>query len=49
MGEVALEALQSLHKRGLVFSLVADANTVRAVLSERYPDLLAENGGPSRP
>jgi hypothetical protein len=30
----------------LVISLAVAASTVRAVLSERCPDLLAENGGP---
>jgi hypothetical protein len=45
-GEEVLEALQSLRKRGLVISLAVAASTVRAVVSERCPDLLAENGGP---
>ncbi len=38
--------MQSLRKRGLVISLAVAASTVRAVLSEWCPDLLAENGGP---
>jgi hypothetical protein len=45
-GEAALAALQSLRKRGTVISLAVAAGTVRAVLSDRCPDLLAENSGP---
>jgi hypothetical protein len=45
-GEAVLKALQSLRKRDLVISLGVAARTVRTVLIERCPDLLAENGGP---
>jgi hypothetical protein len=47
LGEAVLEALQSFRiRRGLVISLAVAACTVRAILSERCPDLLAENRGP---